>query len=416
MDSRSIGLQPDGEAWADASTSPIRSRPGETAEPVNSLARRYLALDDYVQAAGRHLPRSLYGYVVGGAETDSSLGANRESFAEYSFVPRVLVDVSSRSSSTSLLGKTYAAPFGIAPMGGAALCAYRGDCVLAAAAASANIPMIVSAAALIGMEEIRREGSSTWCQLYLPGNPDDAAAMVDRVAAAGFETLVVTADVPIVGNRENDIRNGFSVPVRPSWKLLLDGATHPSWLFGTCFRTLARHGMPHMENMAVSRGTAIFSREIARVLEGRDRLSWSHLVQIRKRWKGTLVVKGVLAKEDARIAAESGADGIIVSNHGGRQLDGSVAGLRVLPEIVDHVRNISVMLDGGVRRGSDVLKALALGADFVFVGRPFLCAAAVGGERAVRHAISLLAGEVDRNMALLGLTSLNDITREFVRQ
>src|SRR5205807_4095621 len=190
----------------------------------------------------------LYGYISGGAETDAALADNRRAFEEYGFVPRVLNDVSSREQTTKLFGKTYAAPFGIPPMGSAALCAYRGDVVLARAAAAMNVPMILSAASLIKLEDVRREYPGAWCQAYLAGDASRIEPLVDRVAAAGYDTFVVTADVPVSANRENNIRNGFQVPLVMTPRVAFDAATHPRWLVGTWLRTLIGHGMPHFEN------------------------------------------------------------------------------------------------------------------------------------------------------------------------
>lgn len=376
--------------------------------------RRFLSLGDFERGARRHLPPMLFGFISGGVETDATVRDNRNIFADYGFVPRVLVDVTGRSKATTLFGRSYAAPFGIAPMGASAIAAYRGDCALAGAAGAANIPMIVSAASLIPLEEIRRNGPTSWYQAYLPGDVARIEALVDRVAAAGFETLVLTADVPVPSNRENNVRNGFSIPLKPSLRLFWQGASHPSWLLGTALRTLLAHGMPHMENMDAMRGPPFLSRHLVRALGNRDGLTWEHLRLIRRRWKGKLAVKGILSKEDAHIARESGADGIIISNHGGRQLDGATAPLRVLPEIAAVSGGMTVMIDSGFRRGTDILKALSLGADFVFLGRPFLYAAAVGGEPGVAHAIKLLSEEIDRDMALLGVASLDELGPEFL--
>ncbi len=364
--------------------------------------RDMLALKDFDAAGRRHLPRSVYGFIAGAAETDSALRDNRAAFDDWAFVPRTLADVSGRSQAVTLFGRRYAAPFGIAPMGASALAAYRGDLVLAKAAAGANVPMIVSGASLIPMEEIREAGSH-WYQAYQPGEPDRIEALVDRVAAAGFETFVLTVDIPVPANRENNVRTGYSMPLKPTPRLVLDALSHPAWLLGTWLRTMRRHGMPHFENMDATRGPPILSKNLVRQVGRRDQLGWEHVALIRRRWKGNLVLKGILAREDAGLAREHGVDGIIVSNHGGRQLDYAVAPLRVLPGIVAEKGNMSVMLDGGIRRGTDVLKALALGADFVFLGRPFLFAAAIGGEAGVRHAIAILSEEVDRDLALVGL-------------
>jgi L-lactate dehydrogenase (cytochrome) len=378
--------------------------------------RKYLSLDDFEVEARRRLPKFLYGYIAGAVETDAALADNRRAFAEYGFVPRVLNDVSGRNQTTTLFGKTYAAPFGIPPMGSAALCAYRGDVVLTRAAAAMNVPMCLSASSLITLEDVRRENPAAWYQAYLAGDASRIEPLVDRVAAAGYDTFVVTADVPVSSNRENNIRNGFQVPLAITPKLAWDIATHPHWLVGVWTRTLMNYGMPHFENMDAMRGPPVLAKSLMRNIGKRDQLAWKHVELIRKRWRGKLVIKGLIAPADARIARESGVDGVIVSNHGGRQLDGTVSALRTLPEIARDAGGMTVMLDGGVRRGTDVLKALALGAQFVFVGRPLLYAAMVGGEAGVSRALTLLRDEVDRDMALLGIRSIGEITPELVRK
>jgi L-lactate dehydrogenase (cytochrome) len=378
--------------------------------------RRYLALDDFEATARRRLPKFIYGYISGGAETDAAVADNRRAFDEYGFVPRVLNDVSGRGQSTTLFGKSYASPFGIPPMGSAALCAYRGDAVLARAAAAINVPMILSASSLIRLEDIRRENPAAWYQAYLAGDVSRIEPLVDRVAAAGYDTFVVTADVPVPPNRENNIRNGFRVPIDITPRVAWDTISHPHWLFGTWARTLLNHGMPHFENMDARRGPPVLAKNLMRNIGKRDQLAWKHVELIRKRWQGKLVVKGLIAPADARIARESGVDGVIVSNHGGRQLDYTLSSLRTLPEIAAEAGGMTVMLDGGIRRGTDVLKALALGAQFVFIGRPFLYAAVVAGEPGVRRALTLLRDEIDRDMALLGIRSIGEMTSELVRK
>ena len=245
-------------------------------------------------------------------------------------------------------------------------------------------------------------------------NPADQriTELVDRVARAGYDTFVLTVDVQVSANRENNVRSGFHTPLRPSVRLAWDGIIRPRWLFGMLLRTLLVHGMPHFENMG--RRVPLISRTAERESGRRDKLSWKHLELIRRLWNGRLVVKGILDKDDARIARESGADGVIVSNHGGRQLDGAVAPLRVLPAIAAQAGGMTVMMDSGVRRGTDVLKALALGAQFVFLGRPFLYAAAIAGEPGVHHAVRLLQAEIDRDMALLGIKTLTELRRQLL--
>jgi L-lactate dehydrogenase (cytochrome) len=379
-------------------------------QPLPRRLRGILALDDFEAAARRHLPRPIFAYISGGVEDNSSLRDNRAAFGEYRFVPRFLVDVSKRSQATTLFGRAYAAPFGIAPMGIMALSAYRGDLVVARAAAEANIPMIISGSSLIRLEEVAQQGTNAWFQAYLPGDVPRIEALIERVARAGFSTLVLTIDTPVAANRENNVRAGFSTPLKPSLRLAWDGITRPRWLLGTFMRTLLRHGMPHFENNYATRAAPILSPSVLRDFSDRGHLNWEHFKLIRRIWKGRLVVKGILDKEDARIARDSGADGIIVSNHGGRQLDGAISPLRVLPEIATACGELPVMMDSGIRRGTDVLKALALGAKFVFVGRPFNYAAAIGGETGVRHAINVLWVEVDRDMAMLGVNSVTEIT------
>ncbi len=398
-----------------SATSPGSARTDAEWRVDKSLPRalaRVLALDDFEEPARRYLPRPMFGYVSGGAETNASLRANRAQFDEIELSPRVLVDVSARTAKTALFGRGYAAPFGIAPMGGTSMAAFRGDVVLARAAAAAGIPMIMSGASLTRLEDVRAAGATAWFQAYLPGETGPITRLLERVARSGFDALVLTVDVPVSANRENNARSGFSRPLRPTLRLAWESALKPRWLFAMFLRTLLVDGMPHFENM----GARI--PLITRASRGdgeRDRLAWTHLELMRRLWKGRLVLKGVLSPEDARIARESGVDGVIVSNHGGRQLDGALAPLRALPAVVAQAGGMTVMMDGGIRRGTDVLKALALGAQFVFVGRPFLYAAAIGGEAGVRHGIRLLSEEIERDMALLGITKLSEMTRERIR-
>jgi L-lactate dehydrogenase (cytochrome) len=210
-----------------------------------AIAQRALCLDDFEAMSRRHLPRPIFGYVAGATERNASLRDNEAAFAEWAFQPRVLVDVSKRRFATTLFGREWAAPFGLAPMGMSALAAYRGDIVLTEAARAANVPAILSGSSLIRMEEVIAANPDTWFQAYLPGDATRVEALVDRVAAAGFGTLMVTVDTAVLPNRENNVRNGFSTPLRPSLRLLWDGITHPRWSIGSFLRTWARHGMPH---------------------------------------------------------------------------------------------------------------------------------------------------------------------------
>ncbi len=371
-----------------------------------------LCLDDFEAPARRFLPRPIFGYISGGVETNSSLDGNRSAFSEYEFMPRVLVNTKKRHMKTTLFGRTYDLPFGFPPMGSTALAAYRGDDVLATVAAELNTVMIQSGASLTPMEQVKKVGPTAWFQAYLPGEPDIIIPLVERAQATGFETLVLTVDVQMAANRENNVRTGYSSPLKPSLRLAWDGMIRPRWLFGTFARTVMQHGMPHLENMGFPRIPILGNMERPRM--GRDGLNWEHVELMRKIWKGNLVLKGVLSRHDVRIARESGVNGIMVSNHGGRQLDGTISPFRALPGARAEAGDMAIMMDSGIRRGTDVLKALAMGADFVFVGRPFLYAAAIAGEAGVRHGAKLLREEISRNMAMLGVSSVAEMNRDLL--
>lgn len=378
--------------------------------------RRMLSLHDFETAARRILPKPLYAYVSGAVEDGQSERGNRQAYDDYGFRPKVLVDVSRRSTRCTVLGREYAAPVGVAPMGIAALTGYRGDVMLARAAAEVGVPCIMSGSSLIRLETVMEAAPGTWFQAYLPGDGAQIAALIDRVAAAGVDTLVLTVDTPVAANRENNVRAGFSTPLRPSVGLAWQGVTHPRWLIGTFLRTLARHGMPHFENNYATRGAPILSGNVLRDFSDRGHLNWQHVAAIRKTWKGRMVLKGILHPDDARAARAHGMDAVIVSNHGGRQLDGSVSPLHALPAIVDAAGGMDVMLDSGVRRGTDALKAMALGARCVFVGRPFNYAATVAGQRGVAHAIALIVEEIRRNMGLLGIVDLREVNQSLLQR
>ena len=371
-----------------------------------------LCLEDFEEPARRFLPRPIFGYVAGGVETNTARDRGRAAFAEWEFMPRVLVDSRRRHQQTTLLGRTYDLPFGFPPMGGTSLAAYRGDSVLAEVAAELNTVMIQSGASLTPMERLRAVGPTAWFQAYLPGDRDIIVPLVERAQRAGFDTLVLTVDVQVPANRENNVRTGYNSPLRPTLRLAWDCLLRPRWSLGVFARTVFQQGMPHLENMGFERIPVMGNLERPRL--ARDGLAWEHVELMRKMWKGKLVLKGVLSPKDVRIARESGVDGILVSSHGGRQLDYSVAPLRALPGAAAEAGNMAIMLDGGIRRGTDVLKALALGAQFVFIGRPFLYAAAIAGAAGVHHAASLLRDEISRDMAMLGISSLSEMKRELL--
>ncbi|WP_454727229.1 MULTISPECIES: alpha-hydroxy acid oxidase [Cupriavidus] len=363
-----------------------------------------LSLADLERSARRRLPASVYGYVSGGSEDGDSLAQNRQSFTRWQFLTHPLVDVSERSQSIELFGTRYRAPIGISPMGACVLCAFDADRALAAAARDAGVPFVLSAASTTPLERVAAVNPDMWYQAYLPARMEVIDPLLERLRRAEVRVLVVTADVPIASTRENEIRNGFSLPLRPSRKLILGGLARPRWLAGTFARTLLSHGIPHFENFAATRGGPIITALKGDHRAGRAAFTWDYIRKIRAAWSGTLIVKGILRPEDALSAARAGADGIFVSNHGGRQLDGALAPLDALPAIARAVSGtgLKLIMDGGIRRGTDVLKALALGADAAFSGRPLLYGLATGGQRAAQEALEVLKREIDVNLALLG--------------
>jgi len=377
------------------------------------LSRVY-SLDDFQARARRFLPRPVYEYVAGGTEDLATLAENRSIFQRYALVPRLMRDVSKRSLQTRLFDETWQAPFGIAPMGLSALSGYRGDLRLASAARAAGIPMIVSGTSTIRMEDAIAQNPDAWFQAYVPGDMERTLPLLERARRAGFKTLVLTVDTFIGASRANQTRAGFSTPLRPGPRLAWDGLTHPRWLLSVFLRTLVCHGMPHFENSFATRGAPIVSSRAQRDHAPKDHLDWERIAAIRKQWPGRLIVKGVLHPGDCAAARDAGADGLIVSNHGGRQLDGSPSPMRMLPAILEHLDRsgprIPVMLDSGFRRGTDVLKALALGASFVFVGRPFNFACSVAGEPGVAHAIDLLHQEVRRGLGMMGYANVAQLS------
>jgi L-lactate dehydrogenase (cytochrome) len=374
--------------------------------------RDLLCLEDFEAPARRFLPRPIFGYIQGGVESNTARDRSRTAYAEWEFQPRVLVNTRARHQKTTLLGRTYDLPFGFPPMGGTSLAAYRGDSVLAQVGAELNTVMIQSGASLTPMEKLRAAGPTAWFQAYLPGERDIIVPLVERAQRAGFDTLVLTVDVQVPSNRENNVRTGYNSPLKPTPRLVWDCMLRPRWSLGVFARTCLEQGMPHLENMGFERLPVMGYTERPRL--ARDGLSWEHVELMRRMWKGKLVLKGVLSPKDVRIARESGVDGILVSSHGGRQLDYSLAPLRALPGCVAEAGNMAIMLDGGIRRGTDVLKGLALGAHFVFVGRPFLYAAAIAGADGVHHAASLLRDEISRDMAMLGISTLSEMKRELL--
>jgi len=369
-------------------------------------------IDDLRELARATLPRVAYDFMERGAEDEVSMRENRSAFQRIHFRPRTLIDVSGRSQRVDLFGKTHSAPFGVAPTGAAGLYWHDADLALARAAAAAGVPFVLSTASFVAMERVAKETDGTkWFQLYMSKEREGAQRLIERARDAGFEALVVTTDVNVGGNREYNQRNGFGIPFRLNLPNMIDGALHPRWLVNVFLRTLLESGVPRFQNVDSNVGGKIVSKNLAEFRARRDAMDWDDLAWVRSIWPRKLFVKGVLTREDALRAAALGMDGIFVSNHGGRQLDGAMSPIEVLPEIAAAVGGrIVIALDSGARRGSDIVKALALGADVVFVGRATLYGAAVAGEVGAARAIEILSSEVDRVMALLGARSVAELT------
>jgi (S)-mandelate dehydrogenase len=378
-------------------------------------SRNAINIEDLRQLARRRIARIVFDYIDGGVEDEAGLLRNREAFSRWRLVPHYLQDISRRQQTASLFGRDYASPFGIAPTGLVAFAHPGADLLLAQAAAEANVPFIMSGAATASIEQVMAVAPRhAWFQLYVSRETAVTEDLIRRAAAAGVETLVLTVDVPVHSKRERDWRNGFVPPVKPSMSCVLDMLCHPRWLAG-----LLRHGLPRFENWAPYAGDKASARDIAAYFTSQIPFTqtWFDLERIRRVWAGKLVLKGVLAPTDALRALDCGVDGVIVSNHGGRQLDCAPAPLEMLPAIRAAVAGqMTVMLDGGIRRGSDILKAWALGADFTFVGRPALYGVAADGLPGAQRALQILQQEIDLTLAQLGCADLGMLTGELLRE
>lgn len=376
-----------------------------------------LNIEDLRKIAKKRLPRVAYEFLAGGVEDDVTLAHNRAVFERIRFRPQTLVNVAARSQQANIFGRTFDSPFGIAPTGAAGLYGFAADIALARAARAANIPFVLSTASFEPLERVAQEaaGGALWFQLYMSKDRAAAKALVERARNAGYEALVMTSDVVVQANREYNTRNGFTIPFRMNFSNMIDGALHPRWLCDVFFRTLYHSGVPRFQNLDTNVGGRIVAKPLEEFRTQRETLNWDDVRWLREIWPHKLFVKGVLRADDAQRAADSGADGIFISNHGGRQLDGAISPIEALPEIRAAVgRRLTLMVDSGFRRGSDIVKALALGADMAFVGRATLYGIAAGGEPGAAHAIDILRTEIHRVMALIGCPSLSELTPDFL--
>ena len=380
-------------------------------------------IEDLHRMAKRRLPKIAFDFIEGGLEDERGLETNVSAFHKHRLLPRYLVDVSTRDQTKTLFGHIYASPFGISPTGGAGLFRRGADLMLARAAAEANIPYIMSGASNDSLEAAARVApDSAWYQLYAASDPHVREDMIRRAADAGMAALVLTVDVPIGSKRERNIRNGFAnvrgglfqaLSLKPA--ILAEALTHPGWIV-----EYLRHGggTPMLQNWQPYARKGANAEEVynySRSLMPFAGQTWRDLERYRKLFPRNLVVKGVMSPADALRCAEIGCDGIIVSNHGGRQLDQAPGSLDVLPAVKEAAGGqLAVMLDSGVRRGGDILIALCLGAEFVFMGRPTLYGAAAGGIAGVKKAVDIFKGEIDLVMAQIGCPTLAEIGPDFL--
>ena len=369
---------------------------------------------DLREQALRRVPKGLFEFTDRGTEDEVSLKNNRSIFDGIRFKPRTLVDVSKRTQATTIFGVNHKMPIAIAPTGVAGLMWYEGEVALARAARAAGIPFTLATGSVTPMEKVAKEaGGDLWFQLYMWPDRSLSHELVMRARDAGYKALIVTVDGVSSGNREYNIRNGFTIPFTFSTRNMVDMMRHPRWLFGTMARYLATSGMPTYANYPAAARAKLTAGPVGRSSLRSDSINWDDLDALRKIWPHKLIVKGVLDPADALRAVEHGADGIGVSTHGGRNLEYAAAPLEMLPEVVDAVgKRLHVLVDSGFRRGTDVVKALALGAEGVLMGRPAAFAVAAGGEAGVGHLIGLTKDEIDRTLGYLGCTALDQLDRD----
>ena len=373
-----------------------------------------LNVTDMRLMAKKRLPKWLFEFVDRGTEDEVALRNNRAAFERIKLKTQVLVDVSDRKQDITLFGKQHKMPIGIAPTGPAGMMSYKGELDLARAAKAAGIPFTLATGSQTSMEEVARVvGGTLWFQLYMWSDVRLSHMLVERAKNAGFEALVVTVDGPVASNREYNTRNGYTVPFAYTRKNTTDVMVKPGWFFGVLMRYWLTTGMPRRENYPTELKERFTQVSSAESKTRNDSLKWQDLKVLRDIWPGKLIVKGILTPKDAALAIEHGADGIIVSNHGGRNFDSSMAPIEALAPIVDAVgHRTTVIVDSGFRRGSDVVKGLAMGAKLVMIGRATLWGTTVGGEAGVARTLDFYREEISRTLAYLGCHNVADLSRD----
>ena len=370
-----------------------------------------LTIADLKERARRRVPKMFFDYADSGAWTESTYRANEDDFHKVKLRQRVLVDMSDRSLESEMIGEKVSMPVALAPTGLTGMQHADGEMLAAQAAEEFGIPFTLSTMSICSIEDVRSVTTKPfWFQLYVMQDKDFVHNLIDRAKAAGCSALVLTLDLQILGQRHKDIRNGLSAPPRFTPKHLWQMATRPFWcldMLGTKRRTFGNI-------IGHAKGVTDLSSLSSWTTEQFDpQLSWKDIEWIRERWGGKLILKGILDEEDARMSLGSGADAIIVSNHGGRQLDGAASSISMLPRIVDAVGDkMEVHLDGGIRSGQDVLKAVCYGARGTYIGRPFLYGLGAGGKAGVRRALEIIHKELDVTMALCGERDIRNLSRE----
>jgi L-lactate dehydrogenase (cytochrome) len=381
--------------------------------PETSLRNRRLArsatVDDLRRIARRRLPRGVFDYIDGGAEDELTMAANSVAYRRLTFSPRVLRDVSQVDTSSSLLGRALTYPLVLAPTGFTRIAHSQGELAVARAARRAGLPYALSTLGTRSIEEVAEVGSDRlWFQVYTWRDRDLVAELIKRAAFAGYEAICLTVDTAVLGRRERDVRRGFTLPPKIGLSTIIDGIVHPGWLWD--FLTSEPIVFANVAGMSVGDGTDAISLAEYVGTQFDPGLSWDDVDWLRQHWDGPIVVKGIQSVADAVIAAERSVDAIVISNHGGRQLDSAPATLDVLPAIAAAVGDrTEIICDGGVRRGSDIVKALALGADAVMTGRPYLYGLGAAGEAGVDQVLANFESEMKRTMALIGCTSVGDL-------
>ncbi len=376
--------------------------------------QRCYNINDLRLAAKRRLPRGIFEFIDRGTEDEVALRNNRAAFERIKLRHRALVDVSGRTMATELFGKPVSMPMAIGPTGGAGLCWYYGELELAKAAAAAKIPFTSATGSLTAMETIaEKAGGRLWFQLYVWKDRELSYQLIDRAHRNGFEALMVTTDTIVRPNREYNARNGFMLPFHATPRFMADVAMRPEWVARVLLKYLTTIGLPRSENYPDPYRRPVTQDPSTREFMRQDSLCWDDIARFREKWPGILMLKGINRTDDALKAIEYGVDGLIVSNHGGRNMDSAVATIDVLPGIAEAVGNrATVLLDSGVRRGADIAKAVALGAKAVLCGRATLYGAAVGGEAGTAHAINIIRSELDKTMAYTGCRSIEEITTD----